>query len=654
MSHKHESALSTLLLILICSLTYGLFLTQWGFYWDDYASVFVYQVHGSGIFEDWFGGQARPIGGILSGAIWDAGGINPLVWHVLNFGLYTLAVILFWRILRLLWREHPAWTTLVALLFAVYPSYHLRPIGISFNLILGLVIALLSFWLSLMAVQRKNHLLAWLAALLIPVHVLIYEQNLGYEALRPLAMWMLVGFSWQALRRVVLPLWIPSVIASAGTLIYRFVIFEPDETYGSYNQLSLSLDSIILAVKRSVAEPFEMLIVDWWRVPARVFLEHDIDLDRPALLSVIGLGLVLAYVWRFQNDVPLRIRYPVVGIGILLAMMGGLLLLVHLVGREVTEGFNSRWALTPSPLAALVLGIVVTRLVKTPAFAHLILAIGVLVGMLSQMGIGQIYADDWELRRELGWQMHWRAPDIEPDTLIVILFGEHTLAFDREITDYEVATHANFYYFGERYPWIGGGDWQSMLALLASDAPRQGRWGTGIRASESIFRDWQFDWENTLIFAYDGGCLLTATPQLSTAARPIPSLQALQFLHNPAVIRDTPLSDATPPDAIVAPEPLHGWCFYYQQIQWALQFGQVEQAAELAAQARRLGFAPVHSIEWLPVIEAFNRTGQESEAEKLLASIALDNANAHQYACETLKNSDAPANQLGRIPGCAP
>jgi hypothetical protein len=659
-----------LLILIVCLLGFGLQIPSLGFYWDDYASIYVYRQHGTSIFSEWTAGQGRPLGGLIIGQLWDLFGVNPLPWHMLNLVLYIASVGSFWGILRLLWGEYRTQTTLIALLFAVYPSYHLRPIPISFSLIISLVIVLLSFGLMIWAVKRKNHPLNFLAAMLIPAHPFIYEQNIGYELLRPLVIVYVVvlgsGLAWRDWRgmlRAAAPYWLPHVAWGCLFVIYRGVIFQPNETYATYNTPAnlASLDSLLLMLKLSLAVPTKLLITDWATMPWRLFVGEKSDGDIPGTLAIIVLTVCLVYLWRFQRGKQAQAipsGKTVLGVGIVgFGLIGILMLAVHLVGRVLEPGFNSRWALSPSPLAALVVGLGIPYLLGSALRGQLLLTVLVALGLSVQVAVNQEYAADWKLRQDLWWQMRWRAPALESGTMILFVnAAEDGLAFGRTLNDYELTGHSNLFYVGDSYPAVVAGEVKLAENIFIKGSSRSGVWSEVTSKRRIIFRDWAFDLNKLVVFGYNGGCLVTADPFTLSQAMPDQDFLNLAPHHNSQLILDSApmgVEDMLNPP----PNDQQNWCFYYQRIQFALQLGKDDEAERLADQALAADLKPEkgHEVEWVPVIETYDRAGRYEEAERLIFAIAFSNDDAQRYLCERLRlltASEAVQNQMRRLRRC--
>jgi hypothetical protein len=294
--------------------------------------------------------------------------------------------------------------------------------------------------------------------------------------------------------------------------------------------------------------------------------------------------------------------------------------------------------------------LIVPRVVRSPYLGQLLLLLLIVLGVAVQVGVNQIYAADWELRENLWQQVRWRAPQLQPNTMLIMILPPDYLAFGRTITDYEITAHSNLYYTDSPYPAVVGADDRLVVTLLANQGAREGIWSDVISGSRDVFRDWSYDLDNAIVFAYDGGCLQMADERFRLQPLNFPAFHLLaQYSHSEQIIE--PFSD--PPAA----EP--NWCFYYQRIQWALQWDQIELAEQWVDEARRIGVAPVdgHWEELLPLIETYNRAGRYDDAEALVHSIALLDEHAQNSLCERLESQlgdkpDVLQAQIRLLPLC--
>jgi hypothetical protein len=318
-------------------------------------------------------------------------------------------------------------------------------------------------------------------------------------------------------------------------------------------------------------------------------------------------------------------------------MMSLTLALVYSVGNDLGDGTFSRWALVPSLLAAPLLGLGLSSLIKHRIHSQVLLLILVVVGLACQTATSQLYAQDWAVRREIGWQLRWRMPALPAPTMVVLLGAEDQLAFGRSPTDYELTAWLSAYYPAAQYPNMVGAERRSMLNLVAQGQPRQGNWGQTLAGRPIIYREWEFDLDSALILASDGGCLKVADPITRLQARPDPTLRLLAPHHTAQALGLPPLA---PSDAdLIGPEPAQTWCFYYQQVGAALEMGETSAALALAQEAQARGLSPVRGqeVEWLPFLWAYWGAEEWEAAQALLRRVALADANTQALLCQQLQ-----------------
>ena len=234
---------------------------------------------------------------------------------------------------------------------------------------------------------------------------------------------------------------------------------------------------------------------------------------------------------------------------------------------------------------------------------------------------------------------------IEPDDL----------AFDRHMNDYEAMVHSNLFYARDTYPAVVAGTPFLIHRQLTEGLPTRGVW------SEQNYRNWEFDFDEMVVFAYDGGCLGTADPTARTQISRQPDLANLALMHNPAQITDSALEDLPPSiyEDIIGPEPRRGWCYHYQQIQWAMEQGQLDEAVRLGREAiqQRSVVQATNPAELVPLIVMFNEAGDYASARFLITLVAVGDAHSWQVLCERLQSQEIGdqaeiEEQMRLVPEC--
>jgi hypothetical protein len=121
-----------------------------------------------------------------------------------------------------------------------------------------------------------------------------------------------------------------------------------------------------------------------------------------------------------------------------------------------------------------------------------------------------------------------------------------------------------------------------------------------------------------LAFYYDPpACLRLLEPDLDSGNRFISDeslMREAAALSNEAMILSEPT--ARMPD-IYAPEPAHGWCYYFQKADLARQLGDWEEVIRLGDIAFKLDDHPNNPVERFVFIEGYAHEGDWERALKL-------------------------------------
>jgi hypothetical protein len=71
------------------------------------------------------------------------------------------------------------------------------------------------------------------------------------------------------------------------------------------------------------------------------------------------------------------------------------------------------------------------------------------------------------------------------------------------------------------------------------------------------------------------------------------------------------------PDSLFSPEPVHGWCYYFEKADLARQFGDWETVTRLGDEAFALNDYPNNPLERFVFIEGYAHAGQWDRSLKL-------------------------------------
>ncbi len=557
--------------------------------------------------------------------------------------------MLLWRVLGRVWpntgRAEPAlWG---AALFAVYPAFKQMPLALEYFphfIALGMLFGSLWASLRLAADPPENAGLAWLLrglAWLGSFQVFILEYFVGLEVLRPILTWLVwkrqVG-ARAATRRALLA-WLPFLPVLAGFLAWRvFGLGFPSYQPGLLEGLAASPTAALAELLRVIAHDAWLAGVVAWAQPFTLvpagktglvwaglvgltlagaagflFLRQSVRTEGKGgpppssstwPLEVLGVGLVglLAAGWPFWiTQIPLELTFPwdrpslAFLVGACLSTVGAVGLLGYVPGRRVLQ-----------PLALALL-------------------------LASSTGLhfqnANLYRKESAIVTPFFWQLAWRAPGLQPGTAIILdqtPFNYHVDKFLAPLVSLTYAPESGSlsspYWLFDYYKLAG-----SRLPPVDSNALLETRYGTlSFRGSV----------KQILVVVYSPpGCLRVLAPGQVVAAQTSKDLDKTVAYSNPNLIVPDPAQAAAPP-AVLGPEPDHGWCYYLEKTELALQSEDYAAAAALGDEALALGLAPAEPGEYLPVVEAYARLGRWEEA-RALTQQAAQSETTWRAACST-------------------
>lgn len=224
------------------------------------------------------------------------------------------------------------------------------------------------------------------------------------------------------------------------------------------------------------------------------------------------------------------------------------------------------------------------------------------------------YIDIWKNSLNYWQQLIWRAPGIQPGTTIVS--GGAYLAEE----DYEIFAPASMIY----YPYVDG--WAPVSAeILNENTIRDVKLGNKVyRKIREIYTEKDYQqllaiskpYANSCLRVIDGSNPVYASNEWSR----IPEIGSYSKLEQ---ILTAPEEPSVMP-FFLKEELEHGWCYYYEKMELALQMNDPEKAAELADEAAALKLSEGDPVELLPVIEAYVRTGRTEDALTAVEKIKSD------------------------------
>jgi hypothetical protein len=641
-----------LVLLAVCLASYALVISKLGIYMDDWSLLWTIHFWGPASFKEVFAVD-RPLLGwfyVLTSSLFKE---SPLAWQI--FGIFTrwLSCLACWWALRGLWPRRTSEVTGVALLFAVYPGFISQFIPITYAHHIA-ILALTLFSLGAMnwALRRPRQFwLLYLAALVSSgLGMFTMEYYFGLELLRPVLLWLILAETtpaWKGRLRRLGMYWGPYVLLMAAFLSWRIATPTPRGAIVVFERLRQApLASLFRLGSMAVQDLFESTVLAWkqvftfsWSLPvtSQVFPRY--------ILVVLGVGL-LASVYLVFLDRDNRIRLEVnrdrpefstgrrwgiqaIWLGIYALLLGGLPVWMTNLHLELAFPWD-RFTMAMMLGASLLLSGLIALLVRPRLASSLLLgiAVGLAAGMHFQVGLS--YRLDWLMQQDFFWQLAWRAPAIQPGSLV--LTSELPFAYD---SDNSLTAPLNWIYAPQNASW--------QLAYLMYDAAERGLPEEGSQNIEidGTIRMFEFHGSTSQAIAvlYSPQTCLKLVDPLRDERLPDkpPYFHELLVYSRPELVSPSAVSASRIATQLFGSEPEHGWCYYFQKAEMALQMGDWEQVASLADKALE-GKPEIErrsATEALPFIEGYARSGRWDQAQELTRRVYRAWQNARLALCDT-------------------
>jgi len=609
------------------------FLTQLGFYQDDWHHLYYGYQFGLPGLRYMFLYDGRPFAAWLYEAGFSVLGFAPLHWQISTLMLRFLTVLFTWLSLRELWPRHQRAVTWVALLFVVYPLFQQQFLSVAYALHwTGYWLYSVSIWAMLKSIRQPHRYVWWLLLALLTgaAGLLLIEYFVGIELIRPALLWIVYFERQEPLKtrlRKVIQQWLPYALMLAGFVVYRlFLIPVPDggEVRNSptmlLDLLRLKLPVYIQLIQTALQDTLFALVTTW----NNVFTPEIFQLTRSTNLKILIISAALAvslfiYLratqWQEQTEAGEAAwsRQALV-VGLLLTILG--LLPGWLADKNLAldnPQWSGRLGLASMLGVSLVFVALLELLVHRPRYRALILV--ALIAFATAFHL--LHADEfrlsWSKQTDFFHQLYWRAPYLVPQT---------ALLSDEEIFSY-MGEYPTAYALSSLYPIENDSSdlpyW--FYSLLRRYYGNVADLTGGTEFTENVkFRSFQGNSLDSLVIYYrpeDRQCLWVLSPE-NANLRILPEiLQETAPISNLNRIQSANPNAPAQPGAMFGPEPPPDWCFYFQKGDLARQIGDWTTVVNLWVTAAQAGFEPQNGVEYLPFIEGYAHLGQWAEARQL-------------------------------------
>ncbi len=610
-------------LLALVLLAHGLLFPLQGFYWDDFPISWIAATYGSEGLERYFSTN-RPLWGLFYQFSAQLGS-QPWVWQIFGLGWRWLSAVLFWLVLRQVWKDQPRAVAIAALALAVYPGFGQQAIGRVYGHFFWMLsFFFFSLYAGLRALPKSRWRPAWLAGGLLAglVNLVTVEYFFLLELARPL----LIGFAlrseftgWRARLSRIGRAWLPFLVLFIAAAVWRAFFFP----YQTNNYAPRLLDGLrsdfgatLTGLAVSALEQIRSAAVLAWTGALQLPNLSGEGLLTTALYAGVlaGAALLTAAALAKAKAAPTgerrcAARQMLALAAFWLAVAG---VPFYVTGLPLRLEFpNDRFTLAFMPGSALLVAALIEGL-PLKVWVRVGLA-AVLIGSASGKDFltANAYRRDWAVQKNLFWQLVWRAPGLAPGT--ILMSNDLPLRF---YSDNSVTAPLNWIYAPENRTQEMGYHFLYPTIRLGSPLLPDLRPGLPV-AVDYLAAQFSSTTDRVLALYFQPPACLRVVDGAVEAGNPflpLPLRRAAENLSSTNWILALPQQPALPPAFLYGSEPAHGWCYFYQKADLARQQGDWQGAAALGDQAFALQDYPNDPAERFPFIEAYAHVGRWQDA----------------------------------------
>jgi hypothetical protein len=506
--------------------------------------------------------------------------------------------------------------------FLLYPGFNLQYVSfLSSHFYIVVCIFLLSHLLTLRALRSPGSFW-WLTIAALALSLLNLWMMEYFYFLELVRFFLILyalyqtsdGQRFVTIARRALLNWLPYLLVFLVNVFYRAFIFT-NVAYQNILIADLRSDPLgaSLTLLKTVASDLWLVCAGAW---ALVFQIPSPALDGPRttlLYAFVVLSvavLVFVFMYRYTHDADRKNQRPAlwaIGIGLIAMILGGGP--YWLASLDLSLAFPaSRFTLSFMFGISLFVAGLIDLL---PARARIGLA-SLLIALAAgkQVMISDSFRRDWDAQRNMFWQMTWRAPGIQTDTLV--LMNEELSYY----ADNSISAPLNWIYAptqtGEQIDYVLFYP-TNRLDRSLSDLKE----GLPVHFSY-IAGEFYGNTSDAVAFYYvPPGCLRLLEPDLDKENRFILDASLMREASTLSNAERITAQQMAVMPAIYGPEPEHGWCYYFQKADLARQLKDWDEVVRLGDKAFALDDYPNDPVERFVFIEGYAQVGDWDRAIRL-------------------------------------
>ncbi len=653
-----------LALLIVTVLAYGLFFWQLGFYWDDLPISWIRYQFGSEAMRLYFS-TSRPVWGELYQLTTSLIPQVPMDWQLFALFWRWVTAVLCWAVFRELWPRRSRTALIIASFFLLYPGFDLQWVSFVFShFFIVLAFFLFSFLAMLWAFKHPKYFwpLTILAMAFSALNLWMMEFFFFLELIRPFIIFAYLAPSaspkstrdiW-SLSLASLKKWLPYLAVWLADVLYRALVFS---NLAYKNALLADLSSQPVATGVSL---IQTILSNLWLVSVQAWVQIFVSIDFAALgprtlllyAVVILFAALVAGLLLFRKNTETtdwRFALWLIALGLIAVLVGGIP--YWLAEVVMTLGFPAaRFTISFMLGVSLLLAGLLELLPKNIRMGLAMVFIALAVGYQNLQA--DSFRRDWITQRDMFWQMVWRVPGLQPNTLVLVNQGPL-----KYYADNSLGAALNWIYAPQNrssnIPYALFFPTNRIANAAVSPATVPINYGSfpGFQPNLPVTFNYligKFSGTTSQVVAFyyqPPGCLRLLDPDIDSQNH---------FIPDESLMRDaTRLSSSEwitanrtavmPP--VYGPEPAHGWCYYFEQADLARQLGDWSRVVQLGNIAFHLNDYPNDPDERFVFIEGYAHEGDWQQVIDLsLTSYKISPSYVKPLLCKLLAriNHDVP------------
>ena len=613
----------SILLFVVAFLAYGLLIFRLGFYWDELPMTWIRYQLGSEALTRYFSTN-RPVWGMLHQLTTRIFPQVPAYWQIFALLWRWLGAVVVYVIVAKLWKGKPQSALGVALLFLVYPGFNQNSAAYLYShFYIVLFFFLCSLLCMLQAMDSSKRYWAWTIAgmLLSALNLWMMEYFYVLELVRVGVILVALRDETLTLRERIIrtvKLWVPYLGVFILSVLFRLFVFN-NQVYGMglTSQLKSAPLETLTKLAQSILFTLRLVLKDAW---LQMFVLPDVAniqgvMNIYYLVIVAAILIATAGLLFIKRDELQATRKNlidaawIIGLGLLAVFLSGWPF--WLIGFTPSLAWPAnRFTLPFAFGVSLIFGGLI-GLIPWEKLRIVLLVTLVSLAAGKQYLSARDYQQDWEIQKDLFWQMTWRAPGLKPNTLV--LLNEGALDY---YADNSLSAALNWIYAPDNHT-------DQIEYVLFYPTTRLKNALPELSAGIPIFYDYlagEFhgNTSQTLALYYaPPGCLRILDSDIERLNRLIPENSLMRFSANisdPNLIVNEPRAQMP---VVYGPEPEHDFCYYFEKADLARQFKDWDSVVKYGESALSLSDHPFEPAEQFVFIEGYAHVGEWERAVDL-------------------------------------